>query len=198
MSVVTSSNRYTTRRAAPDDAPEPDIYQFRLIEILDYVKGEYNGKPTEQFVLNFEMLDHQNKDGEPYILRAYFSPIIHYFPNPQKPHRAPDLYLMLKAINGGVPWDLEYLRKDTKGNFDPDGEIDYDPTDVEAILSGIIERGDGVFRASTEQNDAGWARMKKDSVLPLRQKKAATARVLAKPMVEPVIDDDDDGDADFE
>jgi hypothetical protein len=180
--------------------PPEDTYEVRLVEILDMdyprdsqgnIRNGFDGKPPEiQLTLQCELPHWEDKDGNPYPVRAYFTLKMHATKGYPEPH----LFKLLKALNGGVPYDLTQWA-------DEDGKVQYVPSDCYNAVEEMIETGKTAFRATVGPNEKGWARIDKGSVLPLRPVKQARAtpkptatRVVAVTTPEPEVEVEDEGD----
>jgi hypothetical protein len=158
--------------------PPENIYTLRLVEILamDYPRTSdgallpgHDGKPPElQFTLQFIMLDWENEQGLPYEVRGYFTLKMHLSKNsPMEPH----LYQLLKAMNGGTPYDLSAFTDDR-------GKVTYLPSQCYDAVQGMIDAGKTDCRAvvGPKNEDEQWARIKgkKGFLPPLKPTTKAT------------------------
>jgi hypothetical protein len=174
--------------------PPEDTYEVNLVEILDmdYSKTGFDGKPPVlQLTLQFELPKWEDKEGAPYPVRGYYTLKMHTIKGYPEPH----LYKLLKAMNGGVPYDLSAFD-------DGDGNFEYFPSDCYNAVEEMIETGKTSFRATVGPNERGWARIDKGSVLPLRPVKQARAtpkaptatRVVAVTIPEPEVEAEEGDD----
>lgn len=172
-------------REPPECPPEAEyVVRFMGIQAIGPGKPFREGdEPKTQFTLDFKI---DGTDGTPlqqewhmFDLIGWFSPIMHYNPNLPgyggQRYTEPNLYKLVKAMNGDVPLDLPIIRDEQTG------EPRYAPYDAAELLRQFVDKR---FRSVIGPNRSGWPRLKGNPMAPLSEPTGRRRRSGAQP--EPV------------
>lgn len=148
----------------PPESPPEDVYTLRFegIESIGLGKPFKEGdEPKVQMVLNFKIdapPGSPQEDWGDFDVRGWFSPILHYGPNlpdwSGNRYTEPNLYKLVRAINGGAPLPLPVER-------DENGRSFYPAYDAAQLLQQFVGQR---FRSVIKANANGWPRLNGDPI----------------------------------
>lgn len=164
----------------PPECPPEDVYTLTLMGIKSIGLGKpFQGKePQVQFTLDFKIdaPDPDSAQGEwhHFDLIGWYTPIMHYDPNlpdySGQTYTEPNMYKLVRALNGGTPLSLEVDR-------DPiSGKAFFAPYDAAALLRPFFGR---TFRSVVGPAPSGWPRLKGDP-MPVPQPGTGRRRGAAR------------------